>query len=439
MKITSLIVLMLTCCSAMAQLQQRSRPAATPTLTPVAQPVVLQKIKTPVYDFSTMELCVDRPPATGYLPPRDFSAVAPPPKINSDGSVSNIGVSRQPLAGETNKMWDPGQTISVYLNTTNGSDFIRNKVKEIAREWERIANIKFAFVNEFKSARVKVMFGSDNKNWSWIGKDVLFNPIGLYTMHFGSFSNSTGDGQFRRLVLHEFGHALGFIHEHQSPAAGIQWDKEKVYAFYAAEPNKFSRVDTDINVFNKYANTNTNYSAYDPYSIMHYAIPPDLTLDGRGTPSNASFSYTDIEYARRLYPFPVTDLFAAGTLRTGDDCDQVDFKIEYNVLPADQVEFTIELGQMDNKKVTWWKQIAIPLINGESKLWVQDHSLIASENRRSFTMQIPFADLKKGAPIAFWKAKMLGVHTLLPFKWSVLHALKGGCRVKLIWKDDSCS
>ncbi len=118
MKITPLVVLMLSCCSTMAQVQQRIK--TSPALTPVAQPKVLQTIKTPVYDFSSMELCVDRPPASGYLPPRDFSAVAPPPKINSDGSVSNIGVSRQPLAGETNKMWDPGQSISVYLNTTNG-------------------------------------------------------------------------------------------------------------------------------------------------------------------------------------------------------------------------------------------------------------------------------------------------------------------------------
>jgi serralysin len=33
---------------------------------------------------------------------------------------------------------------------------------------------------------------------------------------------------FMAVVLHEFGHALGCIHKHQNPAAGIQWNKNSV-------------------------------------------------------------------------------------------------------------------------------------------------------------------------------------------------------------------
>ena len=33
----------------------------------------------------------------------------------------------------------------------------------------------------------------------------------------------------RPTVLHEFGHALGLIHEHQSPfKGGFEWDREEV-------------------------------------------------------------------------------------------------------------------------------------------------------------------------------------------------------------------
>ena len=33
----------------------------------------------------------------------------------------------------------------------------------------------------------------------------------------------------RGTILHEFGHALGLIHEHQSPASGgFEWDREEV-------------------------------------------------------------------------------------------------------------------------------------------------------------------------------------------------------------------
>jgi hypothetical protein len=35
------------------------------------------------------------------------------------------------------------------------------------------------------------------------------------------------------VILHEFGHALGFKHMHQMPGAEfITWDKEKVYKYY---------------------------------------------------------------------------------------------------------------------------------------------------------------------------------------------------------------
>jgi len=37
------------------------------------------------------------------------------------------------------------------------------------------------------------------------------------TMNYGWLKDDTDDVEYRRVVIHEFGHALGAIHEHQNP------------------------------------------------------------------------------------------------------------------------------------------------------------------------------------------------------------------------------
>ena len=429
---------------AVAQFQKIKK---TETTRPVSKPIMINNqtgvIKNTVignttYDFSNVKICVDQPSVVNNLPPRINSAGQPIPKINSDGSLSTTGVIRQGLVTATEKMWNPGDVITVFLATANGSDFIRDQVKQFARVWEQHANIKFDFITDFKAATIKVGFFKTQQSWSWIGRDVLFNPLHFYTMNFGWFDDATLPEEFSRTVTHEFGHALGFMHEQQSPASPLQWDLPKTYAYFKTE-NKWDAAMVDAQIINKLNQNSTNYSAYDRFSIMHYYIPDDLLMSGSGAPVNNWLSAIDKQYARFWYPSPPTGSTTTGMLRTNDDCDEVAFKFMYNMVPADKVEFTLHLGETNTKKVTWWKQIGIPLTNNtETFLWVQNHSLILEENRTTLTMQIPFSEIDINKGISFWKAKFLGVHTLLNYKWDVLPAIRGGCRVILTWNKDIC-
>ena len=47
-------------------------------------------------------------------------------------------------------------------------------------------------------------------------------------MNLGWIHDSKSEDELRSVVLHEFGHALGAVHEHESPYASIPWNKEKV-------------------------------------------------------------------------------------------------------------------------------------------------------------------------------------------------------------------
>ena len=78
------------------------------------------------------------------------------------------------------------------------------------------------------------------------------------------------------MVLHEFGHALGAFHEHQSPDVEIPWDREAVYDYYAQQG--WSRLQVDRNLFEAYSPAGVRNSRFDAHSIMLYAVDNALTI-----------------------------------------------------------------------------------------------------------------------------------------------------------------
>ncbi len=58
-------------------------------------------------------------------------------------------------------------------------------------------------------------------SWSYLGTDATSIPLESFTMNLGFVDRPT--------ILHEFGHSLGLIHEHQSPfEGGFEWNREEV-------------------------------------------------------------------------------------------------------------------------------------------------------------------------------------------------------------------
>jgi hypothetical protein len=167
---------------------------------------------------------------------------------------------------------------------------------------------------------------------------------------------------------------------------------------------------------------------------MHYYYPDSLTVNKSFFPINMKFSATDSAYASYVYPFPPAPVNASGMLHTADDCDEIVFNVTYNAtgVADHEVDFILEPG-IDHygNWITWWKKIGIPLKGG-----VEEGLEI--ENRSVSNKKIPIALIDQTKGISFWKAKFLGIHTLLEFKWNVLPAIAGGCRVRLIWKRDTC-
>ncbi len=164
------------------------------------------------------------------------------------------------------------------------------------------SGIKFVFDNT-ESAEIRISF-ERGASWSFLGTDVLDPTLSHDdpTMNFGWLTPATANDELQRVVLHEFGHALGLVHEHQSPSAEIPWNHEAVYAYFAGPPNYWSTAEVDHNIFQRYQYDQTNFTAFDPASIMLYPIPPEFT-DGKLTVGwNRTLSATDREFIGQLYP-----------------------------------------------------------------------------------------------------------------------------------------
>jgi len=205
----------------------------------------------------------------------------------------------QRMALITGKMWGSGRTLAISF--LDGSAVQKKKVKAHANKWTKYANIKFKWVSG-KKATIRISFAADPGSWSTIGTDANTVPEGEPTMNFGWLRDDTEDAEYERVVVHEFGHALGCIHEHQNPAGGIKWNKLVVYKYYEGPPNNWSKADVDNNLFSTYSKNITQFTALDPASIMMYPVPKEFTLNGFEVGMNTTFSPTDISFIGKMYP-----------------------------------------------------------------------------------------------------------------------------------------
>jgi hypothetical protein len=238
------------------------------------------------------QLCHTRRP----LPP------VPPPQVSAN---------RLEMISKFGALWTSGRQLTYCFlptgNYDNGysklpSDEDLNTIREAFKTWTDLGiSISFKEVKG-TNAIVRIAFAKDGA-WSGVGSEILnkeyFQP-GQPTMNFGWIDLVT--------AVHEIGHTLSLLHEHQNPNAGIVWNREAVYEMTRTTQNPpWTKEQTDSNILDTIPPATVRGTAWDPASVMHYEFEAGLIkgpspYDERGIPAPRGLSATDKTTIKALYP-----------------------------------------------------------------------------------------------------------------------------------------
>jgi hypothetical protein len=198
-------------------------------------------------------------------------------------------------------VWPVDRVITVSF--LDGPAALRPRILAVAQQWIDRTNIRpsFDYRTNTTDTDIRISFQYAG-SWSLLGRYSLDEKDkSKPTMNYGWLNERSTDLEVQEVVLHEFGHALGLIHEHQNPEAHIPWNRDAVIKELSGPPNNWDVDTIERNVFQGYDRHEVRTTPFDEKSIMLYPVNPAWTIGGYSTTNNTDLSEKDMELIKEIY------------------------------------------------------------------------------------------------------------------------------------------
>ncbi len=201
--------------------------------------------------------------------------------------------------------WLPNDEITVSF--LNGNSAIQKKVRDAAMSIleESKANIRFKFVDDNEHAQVRIYFGVGTV--SQVGTGLLNFTNEVAEGANLTFLDTNADGLANWMILHEFGHVLGMVHEIFHPFKPFEINYGEMWKYYrdrlgsGLSDKEYQQV-FEANIGSRFLPNELQYFDFDKDSIMMYEVPASCNSQGIDYAQPGQLSDTDIELLKVFYP-----------------------------------------------------------------------------------------------------------------------------------------
>ncbi|MBV4478790.1 M12 family metallopeptidase [Pseudomonas khavaziana] len=195
------------------------------------------------------------------------------------------------------------------------SDEDKDLTKTAIKKWQPYINLKLEFVDT-DDGDIRIGTQRASGGQSLRGTNAKDAPPDQPTMTV-RYTNNTRETS--RVIQHEFGHALGIIHEHQHPANPIQYNVPALAEMFGEQfaNQEFSSYQRIMTALLHVGPDEIKLTPYDPKSIMHYHVIDNFASGGDVKAPNYELSPGDKHLAETLYPPETPRTFLIQNARTG--------------------------------------------------------------------------------------------------------------------------